>query len=180
MKAYLLIPFLLLVPFLAPTYGYGQDNNSQETEVNSGQADQNPYLSSDKPLAKDPRDRILSDDLMYDSQKGSQVNPSEPDDYQSKFMNMLFMLGLLIGFMLFASWLLKRMSRSRVTNLNQGSDIKVLETRYLSPRATLYLLDIHGKNILIAESPMGVSHISSFRSIEDDENDFQKTPRIVT
>lgn len=179
MKAYLLIPLLLLLSFSTLTYGYGQDNSSSEKEVKSDQTGQNPYLHSDKPLTTKPRDRILTDDLLYDAQKESHLNPNEADDFQSKFMNMLFMLGLLIGFMLFASWLLKRMSRSRVTNLNQGSDIKVLETRYLSPRATLYLLDIHGKNILIAESPMGVSHISSFRSIEDDESDFQKTPHTV-
>ncbi|MBA2368992.1 MAG: flagellar biosynthetic protein FliO [Candidatus Protochlamydia sp.] len=180
MKAYLLIPFLLLLPFSISTYSYGQDNRSSETGVNQEQSDQNPYLETDKPLVSEPRDRILSDDLLYDTNKESRLNPAEPDDFQSKFMNMLFMLGLLIGFMLFASWLLKRMSRSRVTNLNQGSDIKVLETRYLSPRATLYLLDLHGKNILIAESPMGVSHISSFRSLEEDDNEFQKAPSTVT
>ena len=83
----------------------------------------------------------------------------ESDTFQSKFLNMLFILALLIGFMLLASWALKRMMRTKVTQLNTGSSIKILETRYLSPRATLYLLDVDGHKLLIAESPTTVTHL---------------------
>ena len=108
-----------------------------------------PYF----PVIKDP---------TFDEE--IQKTSEEPDNFQGKFMNMLFILALLIGFMIVASLMLKRMSRNRVSQINNQSVIKVLETRYLSPRATLYLLDIEGKEILIAESHSGVSHIASFPS----------------
>ncbi len=83
------------------------------------------------------------------------------EGFQAKFFKMLVVLGLLIGFMLLASWALKRMMKSKVAQLNTASGIKVLETRYLSPRATLYLIEAQGKIFLIAESPSNVTHLAA-------------------
>jgi flagellar biogenesis protein FliO len=86
----------------------------------------------------------------------------EKDSFEAKFMNMLVVLGLLIGFMILASWALKKMMRTRVQQMNISSDIKLVETRHLSPRCTLYLVEIQGSSLLIAESPSTVSHIATF------------------
>jgi flagellar biogenesis protein FliO len=86
----------------------------------------------------------------------------ETDTFQSKFFNMLFILALLIGFMILASWALKRMMKSKLTQLNTSSHMKILETRYLSPRATLYLIEVEDKAFLIAESPTAVTSIAFF------------------
>lgn len=86
----------------------------------------------------------------------------EQDNFQAKFLNMLFILTLLIGFMILASWVLKRMMKSRITQINQSSAIKVLETRQLSPKSALYLVEVEGRIILIAESGTSVNHIASF------------------
>ncbi len=99
-------------------------------------------------------------------EKEEQKISVEPDNFQGKFTNMLFILALLIGFMIVASIMLKRMTRQRVFNMNTQSTIKVMETRHLSPRSTLFLLSIAGKEILIAESQAGVSHIASFNETE--------------
>ena len=93
----------------------------------------------------------------------------ESDSFQRKFFNMLFILGLLIGFMILASWALKRMMKAKITNLNTSNTIKVLETRYLSPRATLYLIEIQNKNFLIAESPTNVTYLASIPSLGEAE-----------
>ena len=82
---------------------------------------------------------------------------------------MLFILGLLIGFMILASWALKRMMKSKMTHLNTASSIKVLETRYLSPRATLYLVEVQDQSFLIAESPTTVTYITTF-PIQEEES----------
>ena len=57
----------------------------------------------------------------------------ESDTFQAKFLNMLFILALLIGFMILASWALKRLMKTKINQLNTTNNIKVLETRYLSP-----------------------------------------------
>ena len=63
--------------------------------------------------------------------------------------------------MILASWALKRMMKTKMTNLNTGGHIKVLETRYLSPRATIYLIKIDDQSVLIAESPTSVTYLAT-------------------
>jgi flagellar biogenesis protein FliO len=90
--------------------------------------------------------------LLWDHQPETQT-------FQSKFLNMLVILGLLIGFMLLASWSLKRMMRSKVDQLNVGNAIKVLESRHLSQRVTIHLIEIEDKKYVIAESPTAVTSL---------------------
>jgi flagellar protein FliO/FliZ len=93
----------------------------------------------------------------------------EADTFQAKFLNMLFILGLLIGFMILASWTLKRMMKSRISQLNVGSTIKISETRSLSPRSTLYLVEVNGQNILIAETQTTITQLASWPVEEEIE-----------
>jgi flagellar biogenesis protein FliO len=72
---------------------------------------------------------------------------------------MLVILGLLIGFMFLASWSLKRMMRSKVEQLNVGNAIKIIDSRNLSTRVTIHLLEIESKKYVIAESPTGVTSL---------------------
>lgn len=99
----------------------------------------------------------------------------ETDDFHTKFTNMLGILALLISFMLLASWMIKKMMKTRVTELNTQSSIRVLETRFISPKSTLYLLEVMGQGLLIAESSSGVHQISKIR-LPSDEAGYQELP----
>ena len=96
------------------------------------------------------------------------VGPSE-DHFYYNLMQMLTSLGLLIALVLFVSYFLKKMLNTRVQQMNEHSVIKILERRALSPKTTIYLLDIQDKGIIIAESLNGVTLLS--HSIEADETD---------
>ncbi len=100
-----------------------------------------------------------------------QASGGEGENFGSKFVRMLVILGFLVGFMILAAWMLRRMMRTRVDQLNTSSSIKVLETRALSSRSTLYLIEVEGQTLLIAESPTMVSHVASL------ERSSQETPR---
>lgn len=91
----------------------------------------------------------------------------ESDTFQAKFLNMLFLLALLIGFMILASWALKRLMKTKINQLNTTNNIKILETRYLSPRATLYLVEIVDQTFLIAESPTTVTYLAALPKESD-------------
>jgi len=52
--------------------------------------------------------------------------------------------------------------RSRVQSLNRSNGIKILERRPLNPKASIYLIDILGKGIVIAESQAGIHVITQF------------------
>ena len=151
MKSYLFILLLFLGTLCLPIFIFSQEHFSQQ---HSGTSEQSfPPSSSDEHL--NPTDRGELSGTWPDHMT------HETDNFQTKFFNMLLLLGLLIGFMILASWALKRMMKTKMTQLNTASDIKLLETRYLSPRATLYLIQVQNQSLLIAESPTHVTYLTT-------------------
>lgn len=120
------------------------------------------FSQTDQPQRQD----ILQEDI-YQVEPWSAQPSKEGDNFQAKFLNMLFILGLLIAFMILASWALKRMMKARVTQINQASLIKVLETRTLSPKSLVYLIEIEGEKILIGESQNGLTYLASFPELPE-------------
>lgn len=158
MKSYLLIPLFFLSVLSVPISVSSQENregeHSQTTES---------LPSSDSIVPEKQEDELINspNPAVDIPVTWSDQMPRESDTFQTKFFNMLFILGLLIGFMILASWALKRMMRSKMTQLNTASNIKLLETRYLSPRATLHLVEVQNQVFLIAESPTNVTYLST-------------------
>lgn len=92
------------------------------------------------------------------------------DKFISEFISMLATLGLIISLILIVAWFLKRMVNSRQDQANETSIIKVVERRSLSPKTAVYLLEIEGKSLIIAESVNGVTRLVDYDSpIEEDE-----------
>jgi len=84
---------------------------------------------------------------------------SEPPSYGHLFLKMMLTLVALI-FLVFATiWILKKLSHARFGQLNQNRLIKILEKRALSPKSMLYLVEIEGKRVLVAESQLEVRRI---------------------
>ncbi len=118
------------------------------------------WLSND--LAQAPTDE--EDPLKNYPELHQNRHEKESDSFKSKFMNMLILLVLLIGAMYLTAWALRRMTKTRISQLNTSSVIKIIETRQLSHKGMLHLIDIEGQTILIAESPNGISHLASIVS----------------
>lgn len=76
----------------------------------------------------------------------------EDSHFWGQFIKMLFTLGALVAVLLLASWSLKRMLHSRVQQLNVSSAIKVLESRGLSNKSAIYLIEVKNKTILLGET----------------------------
>jgi flagellar protein FliO/FliZ len=96
----------------------------------------------------------------------------QTDYFYKEFIKMLGVLGLILGFILLSAWLLKKLMTSRIQQVNVLSPIKILESRPLTPKTTVYLLEIQGKEIAIAESQNGVTLLSEFSHVSQssDEN----------
>ena len=168
MKKYIVTLLIYLLSFSATDNLFGQEHASgplKEHEslpplTNPSSNPSSPNI--DSPLHEFPNDL---DSFFTREDKGN-------DDFRGKFANMLAILGLLIAFMLLASWAIKRMMKNRVTQLNTTGCIKVVETRYLSPKSCIYLLDIMGQGILIAESSAGVHQLAKINldQLQAEEN----------
>jgi len=83
----------------------------------------------------------------------------EGGSYMDQFMNMLFTLAIVLGLILLTLWVLKRLVASRNRTLNRSASIQILERRSLSPKSSLYLVQVDEKKILISDSPGGISLI---------------------
>ena len=150
MKKYLLI-FLFFLPFYATAlFVQGEEPEHFQTEEHQNLS----FL-----LAGDPSDPAHSD--LKHLQGWIETGEKESDTFQAKFFHMLLILFLLIAFMFIASWALKRLMKSKLSNMNMGSTIKVIESRSISPRATLHVVAVNNQNFLIAESPTTVTYLAA-------------------
>lgn len=83
-------------------------------------------------------------------------------NYWGEFVNMLITLFFILGLIFVTVWFLKKLMRSRLQHLNRSTGIKILEKRVLNPKSSLYLVDVLGKGLVIAESPSGIQLITEF------------------
>ncbi len=92
--------------------------------------------------------------------------PTTDEHFLKDFMSMLTTLGLIIVFIFFVSWFLKKMLNSRLQQLNTTSEIKILERRALTPKSAIYLIEIKGKEMVIGESSNGLSLLADFKNVK--------------
>lgn len=92
----------------------------------------------------------------------------QTDRFFSEFINMTATLGLLISLIFILAWFVKRMLNTKQIQGNATSLIKVTERRALSPKTVIYLLDIEGTSIVVAESHNGVTLLADYRTPEEE------------
>lgn len=101
------------------------------------------------------------------------MNPPEPDNFVSQLTSMITTLGILIGLILIFTWILKRLLSSRMQQINVKSSIKIIETRHISTKASIHLLDVLGTGLVISESHNGITKLMEF-PIDNSTSDFGK------
>lgn len=96
---------------------------------------------------------------------------SATKDYESAFIKMIiFLIGLLaLVFVVF--FVFRKLSSSRMQHSNHFRMIKILEKRAISPKSMLYLIEIGGKKIMLAESQLEIRNISNLEWIETEKKD---------
>ncbi len=92
-------------------------------------------------------------------------------DGENTFFQMMMVLFGLIFLVFLTFFVIRRVSHMKVKQLNSGRTIKILEKRPLSPKSVLYLIEVGGKQALIAESQLDVRslQLSSFKGKSDEE-----------
>ena len=101
--------------------------------------------------------------------------PPENNKFLVEFVKMSATLGLVIALILIVAWFLKRIVNTRLEQGNNTSSINVIEKRAISQKTMVYLLDVEGKGIVLAEGHNGVTFLGNFR-VQDEEGDEEKLP----
>ncbi len=84
-------------------------------------------------------------------------------DFGNELIQLALSLGIILVVLLILSWFVKRFLNTRVEQVNLSSNIKVLEKRYLNPKAMIYLVAIGNKQIIVGESPQGLVNLGEIR-----------------
>lgn len=158
MKSILSTLTILIICLASPQLQAADESNAHPAQTS--QDIHSPASSTIRPPDA-PGPIFPPEDFM---QLPENENNSHSDRFYTEFLNMLATLGLVIGIILIAAWFLKRLLNTRIEQINTTSTIKISERRALSPKTALYLLEIHGKTVLIAESQNGVTHLAQFTS----------------
>ena len=92
-----------------------------------------------------------------------------PVTYKGTFVKMMLTLLALLVLIVISVWMLRRISHGRMKQMNYGRAIKVIERRPLSAKTVLYLVEISGKKVVIAESQLDVRPITTADHLPLDE-----------
>lgn len=82
--------------------------------------------------------------------------------FLSEFIKMTATLVLIIALIFIFAWFLKRMVNTRIEQANSTSLIQVVERRTISQKTSVYLLNVEGKGIVMAESPSGITFLGNY------------------
>lgn len=94
------------------------------------------------------------------------VEHQEEVNINSQFTKTLFLIIGVLILLFLTAWFLRKIAKSRSENLNHIKNIKVIESRPLSPKTMLYLLEVGGRQIVVTESQINVKEITTFDWIE--------------
>ncbi len=85
-----------------------------------------------------------------------------PGDYGIAFVKMFLTLIALILLMVGSFWFLRRLVRSRFNRSSGEQMIHVLEKKMISPKSMLFLVEVDGQKILLAESQHEIRRLQNW------------------
>lgn len=83
-------------------------------------------------------------------------------DLGATFLKMMLTFGILILLLFGTYWMIRRLIRMRLEKGVGTASIQVVEKRMISPKTMLYLVEVEGKKVLIAESHLEIKRLESF------------------
>lgn len=158
--------FLLLFTFFAPMQASEEDPQIIETEAIAA-SNQKSDLKNSPPSIEDDKKNAPSEPT--DDQNPSEMKKAT-ESYETAFIKTIVVLVALLVLLILTIWMFKKISHGRLRSFNYMKSVKILEKRPLSPKSMLYLLEVGGKQVLIAESQLHVKQITSLDWLSNDKD----------
>lgn len=109
-------------------------------------------------------------DLFSFEENLSDSSALPQSDFGMAFVKMLVTLCALIALLAISFWFIKRLLRARGQRGLSPLSVHILERKALSPKTTLYLVEVEGKRVLLAESQLEVRRLESFVDSPSEKN----------
>ncbi|EPP35038.1 flagellar biosynthetic protein FliO [Chlamydia ibidis] len=106
----------------------------------------------------------FSDELPFTDTVNDSLNvPSMfPENMKVEIIKMICSLVFLLAFFALGAWGFRKFLKSKGQTFGNGSTIKILERRSLTPKTTIYLIRVINKILIIAETAEQVTLLSEF------------------
>ena len=105
-----------------------------------------------------------------DSLPESKIEEALPDNFNALFTRMIITTSLIIILIIATLWAFKKFIRKKIFFSNSQNMVRILESRTLSAKSILYLIEVEKQKILISESHAGVSKIHCLNKTEQNES----------
>lgn len=92
------------------------------------------------------------------------------ESYETAFIKTIVVLVCLLVLVALTIWMFRKISNGRLRNFNYHKAVKILEKRPLSPKSMLYLIEVGGKQVLIAESQLEVRTVTTLDWLGSDKD----------
>ena len=98
-------------------------------------------------------------------------NPSQHQviDVRKLFFKTLIMLAGLCGLVVAGGYFLKRISGGKLSSFSTDGAIQLVERKYLSPKTSLWLVEVKNQPLVIIDSQYGAA-IHSLKEIPEEKN----------
>ena len=113
-------------------------------------------IINDKPAVELPGPLENDDPTELERLLAEEEGSGSREHFFNEFLNMMVMLGFVLGGMVILAWIAKRFLNVRMQQVNAQSAIRIEERRSLGPKSMLYLVEIEGHRVLIGETPAGL------------------------
>lgn len=89
-------------------------------------------------------------------------------DLGASFTKMLLTLLVFVILLFGTYWFLRRIIQQKLQKGAADAAIHILEKRMLSPKTMLYLVEVEGKRVLMAESQMEIKRLETYSDPRSD------------
>lgn len=85
--------------------------------------------------------------------------------YRASFLKMCLSLGLILLLLFATLWFLRKLQQGRFSQINDSHSIKIVQKKVISPKSMLYIIEVNGKQVLLAESQVHVKALSNLSEL---------------
>ena len=119
------------------------------------------------------KDSLKPDEKPLEMTAPTQKTPDvhqTTESYETAFIKTIVVLVGLLVLVILTVWMFKKISSGRLRSFNSLKSVKILEKRPLSPKSMLYLIEVGGKQVLVAESQLEVRPVTTLDWLGDDKD----------
>ncbi len=100
----------------------------------------------------------------------SEKEPLATYPYWGQFLKMILTVGGVLTLFVITAILFRQLNAKRASFTNSKARIRIIERRQLSQKTALFLIEIAGKRVLIADTPSGVSALAELPAMDFEES----------